>query len=74
MANRSAKKTKTIAAESEKRSKELSERIWSVVSFERIEASHLTYSEAALKLKDCESSGKSGLCIVTDTAAARMSR
>lgn len=72
MSNKSVKKAKNAAAEAG--GNEMSERIWSVVSFERVEASKLTYDEAVLKLGECEVAGKSGLCIVTDTAAARMTR
>ena len=52
---------------------ELDAPIWSVVSFERTEASHLNYADAAAKLADLEKQHVAGLCIVTDDAAARTS-
>jgi hypothetical protein len=51
---------------------ELEQPIWSVVSFERAEASGLTYAEAAKKLSELEQQKVSGLCIITDEAAARV--
>lgn len=51
---------------------ELNEPRWSVVSFEKIEAKNLTYSEAAQKLKDLAAVNISGLCIVTNEAAGRI--
>ena len=50
-------------------SSELGERIWSVISFERCEASGLTYYEAVQKLAELDELKTSGLCIVTDGAA-----
>lgn len=50
---------------------ELDAPIWSVVSFERTEASNLNYADAAAKLADLEKQHVAGLCIVTDEAAAR---
>jgi len=50
---------------------ELDAPIWAVVSFERTEASHLNYADAAAKLADLEEQHVAGLCIVTDDAAAR---
>lgn len=61
------KTSETVQAEQS----ELDAPIWSVVSFERTEASHLSYSDAAAKLAELESQHVSGLCIVTDDAAAR---
>jgi len=51
---------------------ELDKPIWTVVSFERAEASGLTYAEAAKKLSELEQQKVSGLCIITDEAAARV--
>jgi hypothetical protein len=51
---------------------ELDMPIWSVVSFDRCEASGLTYSEAAQKLAELDSQKVSGLCIITDEAASRV--
>lgn len=50
---------------------ELDEPVWSVVSFERTEAAHLSYSKAAEKLAELEKQNVPGLCVVTDDAASR---
>lgn len=52
---------------------ELREAFWSVVSFEKCEASSLTYPEAEQRIKELEAQNISGLCIVTDETAARIS-
>ncbi len=69
---------KNSAAKKEKNSTkdfsvELSEPLWSVVSFEESVAANLTYAAALSKLKQLEAKKVSGLCIVTDEAAARIS-
>jgi hypothetical protein len=46
--------------------------VWSVVSFEKCEASGLIYMEAEEKLAALEARKVSGLCIVTDEVAARI--
>ena len=51
---------------------ELSEPRWSVVSFEKLEASGLIFSDAVKKLSELEGAKVPGLCIVTDEAAARI--
>lgn len=53
---------------------ELQERRWSVISFSESEASGLTYAEAEQKMKELETQKVSGLCIVTDEVAARISK
>ena len=50
---------------------ELLESRWSVISFEKCEASGLTYAAALQKMDELESNKISGLCIVTDEAAER---
>jgi hypothetical protein len=50
---------------------ELSMRRWSVISFDRCEASGLTYHQASEKLAELEQRRVPGLAIVTDEAAAR---
>lgn len=50
---------------------ELLEPRWSVISFEKCEASGLPYSAALQKMAELESNKISGLCIVTDEAAER---
>lgn len=51
---------------------ELDEPVWSVISFERCEASGLTHAQAVEKLVELECQNIAGLCIVTDDAAARI--
>ena len=51
---------------------ELLERRWSVVSFDKCEATNLTYELAAKKLSELAAAKVAGLCIVTDEAATRM--
>ncbi len=53
---------------------ELREPRWSLVSFETCLAANLTYDEAAVLMKDFTAKKTSGLCIITDTAAARIER
>lgn len=43
--------------------------VWSVVSFDRVEANGLTYAQAANLIDELEANGVAGLCIVTDAAA-----
>ncbi len=45
---------------------------WSVVSFDKCEASGLTYEAAAKLMSEKEAAGVYGLCIVTDDAASRV--
>lgn len=51
---------------------ELDAPIWSLITFDRCAASSLTYADAAERLKKLEAEKVSGLCIVTDEAAARI--
>ena len=53
-------------------SHELREHFWSVVSFDKSEANGLTYTEAEQKLAELAAHKVSGLCIITDEAAARI--
>lgn len=53
---------------------ELDERIWAVVSFEKCEATGLSYHEAMARIADLERGGTYGLCIVTAVAAERIGR
>jgi hypothetical protein len=45
---------------------------WSVVSFDKCEASGLTYPAASKLMSEMDAAGVYGLCIVTDEAAARV--
>ena len=56
----------------ENSSSELSEKIWSVVNFESLVASNLSYEEANAKLKELAEKNISGLCVITDEAAGRI--
>lgn len=51
---------------------ELDQSIWSVVSFDKCEASGLTYVQAANFRSSLDRRGVNGLCIVTDIAASRL--
>lgn len=51
---------------------ELSAARWAVISFEKCEASGLTYDQAAAKLAELEKRKISGLSVVTDETAARV--
>ena len=51
---------------------ELNEPIWSVISFERVEAKSIRYEEAVRLITELELSGVPGLCIVTNEAASRI--
>lgn len=44
---------------------------WAVVSFEKVEAAGLRYAQAVSVMADLELRGVTGLCIITDEAAAR---
>jgi hypothetical protein len=51
---------------------ELALECWSVISFDKHEASGLTYPEAINRLAELEHQRIAGLCIVTDEAAKRL--
>lgn len=53
---------------------EINARRWSVVSFESVAAKNLTYNDAVKKLKRLEAKKIAGLCIVTNEAAAKISK
>jgi hypothetical protein len=53
---------------------ELDETAWAVVSFDRTEVSRLTYAQAVFVLNELASQGTTGLCIITNEAAARIAR
>jgi len=53
---------------------DLSSGIWSVVSFEKLEAKGLTYQEASELMAELGSRKVPGLCIVTDKAAERLKK
>ncbi|MCU1289231.1 MAG: hypothetical protein JWN60_1460 [Acidobacteria bacterium] len=52
---------------------ELREPRWSVVSFENRVAKNLSYEQAERKIAELENLKISGLCIITDEAAERIS-
>jgi hypothetical protein len=47
---------------------------WSIVSFEGVAMSNLPYNEARKWLEKLNEQNISGLCVVTDDAAARMAK
>ena len=51
---------------------DLDDPIWSVISFDELEAGGLTYRQASDVIDELGRHGISGLCIVTDDAAAEM--
>ena len=51
---------------------ELSEPIWSVVTYETVAASNLSYDEAKDLAEKLKNERVSGLCIVTDEAARKL--
>lgn len=63
---------KSITEETE--TAELREMRWSVISFEKTEAGNLTYAQAEQKLSELEAQKVSGLCIVTNETAERISK
>ncbi len=73
-----AKKTKTPTAIETVSNGDFSDELnaprWSVVSFESRVAGNLTYDKALKKLKQLEAKKISGLCIITDEAANRISK
>lgn len=52
---------------------ELLEPIWTVVTYETVAASGLTYDEAAKLADKLKAEKVSGICIITDEAAKRIS-
>lgn len=68
------KHTEVDAESEENESNELAAPRWSVVSFETTAASGLTYDEASKILRELNRQKISGLCIVTDESAARMTK
>ncbi len=78
MAEKKANQRKASAAKKGKNdrakdfSSEVNEPRWSVVSFEKCAAKNLTYAAAVEKLKQLAAEKVSGLCIITDEAAARI--
>ena len=63
-----------IAAAGEDSAGELDRAYWSIVTFENVAATNLTYAEALEWMEKLKKENISGLCIVTDEAAARISQ
>lgn len=53
---------------------EFTERRWSVVTYESVAVGNLTYDEALDWVRKLDGQKISGLCIVTDAAAARIAQ
>ena len=62
----------TVKREVETHNSELDLPMWSVVSFDKCEASGLTYAAASKLMVEKEAARVYGLCIVTDEAAERV--
>jgi hypothetical protein len=69
---KNSNETQIAPATDENSASELREAVWSVVSFDKSEASNLTYAEAEQKMRELLEQKVSGLCIVTDETAARI--
>lgn len=66
------KAKKETGKRGKKAASELSEPRWSVVTFETRAAANLTYQEAVAEMEKLAARKVSGLCIVTDEAAAKV--
>lgn len=64
-------KPETVWNENAEELSELVQPIWSVISFEAVAVSGLTYQEAQIWLRKLKNQNVSGLCIITDEAASR---
>ncbi|CAN5675875.1 hypothetical protein BH20ACI4_BH20ACI4_19470 [soil metagenome] len=74
MKKKKAKSPDEISAVEENYQSELELPVWSVITFDECAAGGLTYAQAAEKLEKLKSEKVSGLCIVTDEAAARVKK
>ena len=74
MKKKKEKNTDEISAVEEDFRSELEQPMWSVVTFEKRAAKNLTYAAAAEKLEKLKAEKVSGLCIITDEAAARLTK
>ena len=72
MTDEMAVSKKSHVRELESGRSELDEPLWSVISFDRCEASGLAYAEAEQKVAELEEQNVPGLCIVTNEAADRV--
>ena len=66
--------TESNETENTEEKNELEQAAWSVITFEGVAVSNLTYEEAHQWLDKLSQQKISGLCIVTDEAAARMAK
>ncbi len=74
MAKKKDKTSEELPTVEESYESELEMSVWSVITFEECAAGGLTYAQAAEKLEKLKSEKVSGLCIVTDEAAARIKK
>ena len=58
--------------QSQSTASELDQPIWSVISFECVEASSLNYAGASKLISELDNRGVAGLCIVTNDVAERV--
>lgn len=61
-----------LTEEVENFTSELDKSCWSIVTYNSVAVSHLTYQEAVKWADDLKKQGVSGLCIITDEAAKRV--
>jgi len=69
-----ARKNEVAPADSSETRSELTAHLWSVVSFEECAESGLTYDDAMAKMAELSTQHVAGLCIITDKAAARITK
>lgn len=72
-ANTKAATNNPIPAAEMQAESELAEPLWAVISFDRREASGVSFDQAVGIIEDLDAKGVSGLCIVTNEAASRLS-
>ncbi len=71
---KTASKKDAVQSDINSNKSELSEGLWSVISFEECIAGSLKYDDAMVKMAELTTQHVSGLCIITDDAAARISK
>ena len=71
--NRTPNAQNSLTSAVEDESSELNKPCWSIISFEKQQAKNLTYNEALKKINKLKKQNISGLCIITNEAAERIS-
>jgi len=70
--NRTPNAQNSLISAVEDESSELNKPCWSIISFEKQQAKNLTYNEALKKINKLKKQNISGLCIITNEAAERI--